>query len=57
VIGMGWTGKEELIVSMEDGNVLMYDIHGKFIKSFNMGGKVRYFFVYSGGTSSDCPFD
>lgn len=39
VIGMGWTGKEELIVSMEDGNVLMYDIHGKFIKSFNMGGK------------------
>lgn len=32
--GLGWSDQEQLVVVLEDGNVLIYDIHGNLVQSF-----------------------
>lgn len=32
--GLGWSDQEQLIIVLEDGNVLVYDIQGKLVQSF-----------------------
>ncbi len=34
IAGLGWSEQEQLIVVLDDGNAVMYDIHGKLIHSF-----------------------
>ena len=34
VAGMGWSDLEQLVVVLEDGNVLIYDIHGKLVRNY-----------------------
>ena len=34
---MGWSNREELLCLQDDGNVLVYNIFGKFMGSFSMG--------------------
>lgn len=34
VAGMGWNDQEQLVVVLEDGNVLLYDIYGKLVRNF-----------------------
>lgn len=34
VVAMGWSDQESLVVVVEDGTVLMYDIFGKLLRSF-----------------------
>lgn len=34
VAGMGWSDQEYLVTVLEDGNVLLYDIHGKLVRNF-----------------------
>ena len=34
VIGMGWSDQEHLVIVLEDGNCLIYDIHGKLVRNF-----------------------
>jgi hypothetical protein len=31
---MGWSDQEQLIVVLEDGTALVYDIHGKLVRNF-----------------------
>ena len=33
-VGLGWSDQEQLIIVLEDGNVHIFDIHGKFIRNF-----------------------
>nr|XP_032800967.1 vacuolar protein sorting-associated protein 16 homolog isoform X4 [Petromyzon marinus] len=41
VLALGWTHREELMVVQEDGQVLVYDQHGTFIRTFTMGTDVK----------------
>eukprot|EP00118_Oscarella_pearsei_P006071 m.27723 g.27723 ORF g.27723 m.27723 type:complete len:837 (+) comp30298_c0_seq2:46-2556(+) len=41
VVQLGWSHDEELIIVVEDGSVLHYDIHGKFIRSQSLGEEVK----------------
>mmetsp|Transcript_15400 Transcript_15400/g.23213 ORF Transcript_15400/g.23213 Transcript_15400/m.23213 type:complete len:848 (-) Transcript_15400:170-2713(-) len=34
VVGMGWSDHEQLVIVLEDGNALIYDIHGKLVRNF-----------------------
>jgi len=34
VAGMGWNDQEQLVIVLEDGNVLLYDIYGKLVRNF-----------------------
>jgi len=34
VVGMGWSDQEQLVIVLEDGNSLIYDIHGKLVRNF-----------------------
>jgi hypothetical protein len=34
VSGMGWSDQEQLVIVIEDGNVLIYDIQGKLVRNF-----------------------
>ena len=40
VVGLGWSAKEELVVCTEDGVVFMFDIHGEFVRTFSLAGRV-----------------
>jgi hypothetical protein len=31
---MGWSDQEQLVIVLEDGNSLIYDIHGKLVRNF-----------------------
>lgn len=31
---MGWSDQEQLVIVLEDGNTLIYDIHGKLVRNF-----------------------
>jgi hypothetical protein len=33
IVGMGWSDLENLVVVLDDGNILSYDIHGKLAKT------------------------
>jgi len=34
IIGLGWSDDEQLIITFVDGNVIIYNIHGKLLKQF-----------------------
>lgn len=34
MVGMGWSDQEQLVIVLEDGNSLIYDIHGKLVRNF-----------------------
>lgn len=38
VVAMGWSDQEHLLIALEDGRVLAFDIHGKEITGFNAFG-------------------
>ncbi|XP_065831820.1 vacuolar protein sorting-associated protein 16 homolog [Oscarella lobularis] len=41
VVQLGWSNTEELIIVVERGTVLYYNIHGQFIKSQSLGEEVK----------------
>ncbi|XP_065832323.1 vacuolar protein sorting-associated protein 16 homolog [Oscarella lobularis] len=41
VVQLGWSHTEELIIVVERGTVLYYNIHGQFIKSQSLGEEVK----------------
>ncbi|XP_065839193.1 vacuolar protein sorting-associated protein 16 homolog [Oscarella lobularis] len=41
VVQLGWSHTEELIIVVEGGTVLYYDIHGQFIRSQSLGEEVK----------------
>jgi hypothetical protein len=34
IVGMGWSDLENLVIVLDDGSVLSYDIHGKLVRNF-----------------------
>ena len=42
VVGLGWSAKEELVECTEDGVVFLYDIHGEFVRTFSLAGRVSH---------------
>ena len=37
LIKLGWSEEEHLVVVLEDATIIVYDIHGKRLRSFSMG--------------------
>ena len=37
VVKIGWSSEEHLITVLETGTIIIYNIHGKLLKKFNMG--------------------
>ena len=46
IAGMGWSDHEQLVTVMTTGRVLLYDIHGKLVRDFNL-------FESTTGTAAD----
>jgi len=40
-LGMAWTNSDDLLCIQDDGQILLYDIFGQFIRSFSMGSESR----------------
>ena len=38
VVAMGWSDQEHLLIALEDGRILVFDIHGKEVSGFNIFG-------------------
>lgn len=38
VVAMGWSDQEHLLIALEDGRILAFDIHGKQVAGFNIFG-------------------
>lgn len=38
---LGWTAIEELVCVMDDGTVILYSVHGEYIRDFSMGKEVK----------------
>ena len=37
LIKLGWSEEEHLVVVLEDATIIIYDIHGKRVRTFSMG--------------------